>query len=144
MYLIKRILAEISFLGIEYSVLLHIGNTINIDGCGKAKMFKEMESSYFLLLSVEPDSCFPPVFTLKICVLCSQLMGIVVNMGTTKAYCSEFWPGRVIMNYITKGSVPTLIWVRKSTRPIFMGQTLLCFFCAGLGLSDLVADGHCC
>ena len=37
----------------------------------KAKMFKEMESSYFLLLSVEPDSCFPPVFTLKI--LCSML-----------------------------------------------------------------------
>ncbi|XP_031273694.1 pentatricopeptide repeat-containing protein At3g53170 isoform X3 [Pistacia vera] len=56
--LIEKVLAEMSYLGIECSIVTY--NTI-IDGYGKAKMFEEMESS--LTQMVESGSCLPDVFT---------------------------------------------------------------------------------
>ncbi|KAJ0095773.1 hypothetical protein Patl1_17157 [Pistacia atlantica] len=56
--LIEKVLAEMSYLGIECSTVTY--NTI-IDGYGKAKMFEEMESS--LTQMVESGSCLPDVFT---------------------------------------------------------------------------------
>lgn len=56
--LIEKVLAEMSYLGIECSTVTF--NTI-IDGYGKANMFEEMESS--LTQMVESGSCLPDVFT---------------------------------------------------------------------------------
>ncbi|KAK2637023.1 hypothetical protein Ddye_031815 [Dipteronia dyeriana] len=58
--MIGRVLAEMSYLGIECSTVTY--NTI-IDGYGKAKMFEEMESS--LTGMVESGSCLPDIFTLN-------------------------------------------------------------------------------
>ncbi|KAH9726966.1 pentatricopeptide repeat-containing protein [Citrus sinensis] len=58
--LIEKILAEMSYLGIECSAVT--SNTI-IDGYGKAKKFEEMESSFSAM--VESGGCHPDIFTLN-------------------------------------------------------------------------------
>ncbi|GAV89856.1 PPR domain-containing protein/PPR_2 domain-containing protein/PPR_3 domain-containing protein [Cephalotus follicularis] len=58
--LIKEILAEMSYLGIECSTVTY---NIIIDGYGKAKMFEEMENS--LLDMIETGSCLPDIYTLN-------------------------------------------------------------------------------
>ncbi|KAI9116364.1 hypothetical protein K1719_012531 [Acacia pycnantha] len=68
--LIERILAEMSYLGIEHNNVIY--NTI-IDGYGKAGMFEQME--YSLTNMLEIGNCQPDVFTLN------SLVGAYGNSG---------------------------------------------------------------
>lgn len=73
--LIRRILDEMSYLGIECSTVTY--NTI-IDGYGKAKMFEEMES--LLTDMIESGSCLPDIFTLNSVISANGNIGKIEKM----------------------------------------------------------------
>ncbi|KAI3521903.1 hypothetical protein L1887_11379 [Cichorium endivia] len=68
--MINQILADMSFLGIECSIVTY--NTI-IDGYGKAGLYKEMEN--MLTEMLENETCLPDIFT------CNSVIGAYGNSG---------------------------------------------------------------